>query len=155
MPILLFFFVLLPIAEIFVLIQVGQVIGSLPTIGLVVLTAIIGAALLRRQGRSAIERARAKLNEGAIPAQEMVEGIFLAVGGALLLTPGLITDVVGFCCLVPGIRQVLIGWGLKHLLRGSVVTYRSTTYTGDGAAADQEEKSRGGKTIEGEYKREE
>lgn len=155
MRILLFLFILVPIVEIFVLIQVGQVIGGLPTIAMVVLTAVVGVALLRRQGRAALLRARSKLNEGALPAREMIEGIFLAVGGALLLTPGFITDFLGFCCLLPGVRQVLIGWGLKHLTGASVVAYRAGGFGehlssgGHGGKA-----SNSGDTIEGEYKKE-
>ncbi len=98
-----------------VLIEVGQQIGALKTIGLVLLTAVIGVALLRQQGFSTLMRARQKMESGQLPAQEMGEGIFLAIGGALLLTPGFITDFVGFCCLLPGIRQVLIGFLLRRM----------------------------------------
>lgn len=97
----------MPILEMVVLIKVGGVIGALPTIGLVLLTATIGVALLRQQGLSTLARAQNKMREGQLPANEMVEGIFLAVGGALLLTPGFITDAIGFACLIPGIRQLL------------------------------------------------
>src|SRR5690606_19661020 len=98
-------FVLTPIVEMWVLIKVGGVIGALPTIGLVLLTAVIGLALLRMQGFATLLRARQKMEEGQLPAKELVEGIFLAVGGALLLTPGFVTDALGFACLLPGTRH--------------------------------------------------
>lgn len=107
-------FVILPILEMWLLIRVGGIIGALPTIALVFLTAMAGLALLRQQSFSTLFRARSRMAQGQLPANEMVEGIFLAVGGALLLTPGFITDLIGFSCLIPGVRQVLIAWGLKQ-----------------------------------------
>ncbi len=113
---LLIIFVVLPILEMWLLIAVGSRIGALPTIGLVLLTAMIGLALLRRQGARALVRANQRMNQGEIPVQEMVEGIFLAVGGALLLTPGFFTDALGFACLIPGLRQLLIGRLLRPVI---------------------------------------
>lgn len=139
MRFLLILFVLVPIAEIFVLIKVGQIAGALPTIAMVLLTAVIGVALLRQQGYSAIARARQKMSQGAMPAGEMVEGLFLAVGGALLLTPGFITDAIGFCCLIAPARRLIIRWGFARLFKGRIVTVNR------GAE---------GKTLEGDYKRE-
>ncbi|MDP5210846.1 FxsA family protein [Microbulbifer sp. 2205BS26-8] len=115
MRLLLLLFIVLPVLEMWVLITVGKEIGALPTIGLVLLTAVVGLALLRRQGLSTLMRAQEKVRSGEIPAQEMAEGIFLAVGGALLLTPGFITDALGFACLVPGLRQLLLGRFLRHV----------------------------------------
>lgn len=141
MRFLLVLFILVPIAEIFVLIKVGQVVGALPTIAMILLTAVAGVALLRQQGYSAIARAKQKMEQGTMPAGEMVEGLFLAVGGALLLTPGFITDAVGLCCLLPGVRRLLIRWSFARLFKGQVVTVRRS----DGP----------GRTLEGDYKREE
>ena len=115
MPLLLLF-VIMPVLEMWVLIEVGSEIGALTTIGLVLLTAMIGLALLRRQGISTLTRANQRMQSGQLPAQEMVEGIFLAVGGALLLTPGFITDAIGFACLLPGIRHLIIGRLLKKVI---------------------------------------
>ncbi|WP_323846981.1 FxsA family protein [Microbulbifer magnicolonia] len=112
---LLLLFILMPILEMWLLITVGREIGALPTIGLVLLTAVVGLALLRRQGLSTVMRAQQKMQAGELPAREMVEGIFLAVGGALLLTPGFITDALGFACLIPGLRQLLLGRILRHV----------------------------------------
>lgn len=140
MRFLLILFILVPITEIFVLIKVGQVAGALPTVGMILLTAVIGLALLRQQGYSAIARAKQKMEQGTMPATEMVEGLFLAVGGLLLLTPGFVTDFIGFCCLIPGVRRLIIGWGFAHMLKGRV---RPVTRS-EGA----------GRTLEGDYKRE-
>ena len=98
-------FIAIPILEMVVLIQVGQQIGALWTIVLVLLTAFIGINLLRYQGLSTLSRATWRMQSGQIPAQEMLEGILLAVGGALLLTPGFVTDTIGFLLLVPFTRQ--------------------------------------------------
>ena len=106
MPLLLF--ILIPSIEMWILIEVGGWIGALPTIGLVVLTATIGLSLLKQQGLSTLMRARLKMDEGAIPASELVSGVMIAVGGALLLTPGFVTDALGFALLIPQTRQWLL-----------------------------------------------
>ena len=106
MPLLLF--MLIPFFEMWILIEVGGWIGALPTIGLVVLTATIGLSLLKQQGLSTLMRARRKMDEGAIPASELVSGVMIAVGGALLLTPGFVTDALGFALLIPQTRKWLL-----------------------------------------------
>lgn len=105
----------MPIVEMAVLIQVGSMIGVLNTIGLVLLTAVIGAWLLKQQGLATLLRANQRLNSGELPAREVAEGLILAVGGALLLTPGFVTDTVGFFCLLPGSRHWLAGQALKRM----------------------------------------
>ncbi|WP_299198700.1 FxsA family protein [uncultured Amphritea sp.] len=105
MRFLLLLFIVIPVIEITVLINVGQAIGAWYTVGLVLLSAFIGVNMLRYQGLSTLARAQQRMNEGQIPGNEMVEGIVLAVGGALLLTPGFVTDVIGFLCLIPFTRQ--------------------------------------------------
>ena len=142
-------FVVTPILELWVLIQVGGVIGVLPTVGLVVLTAMVGIALLRHQGFSTLFRAQQKMSEGQIPAQEMVEGIILAIGGALLLTPGFVTDAIGFSCLLPGTRHVFIAWGMKR--------FKGNIHVRAGASAGSRKNEAGvsGDVIEGEFKRDE
>jgi|TARA_B110000503_G_scaffold72414_1_gene111974 UPF0716 protein FxsA len=104
---LILFFVVAPIAEISLLIQVGGEIGSLPTIGLVLLTAGIGFSLLRQQSIETFSRARRKINAGDLPAQEMIETIIVALSGALLVIPGFATDLLGFVGLVPRLRVYL------------------------------------------------
>lgn len=90
------------------LIQVGGFIGAVPTIAAVLLTAMIGLAMLRRQGLSTLLRVNQRMGNGELPAQEMLEGIVLAVSGALLLTPGFFTDALGFAGLTPILRQRLV-----------------------------------------------
>ncbi|WP_290652647.1 FxsA family protein [Aquisalimonas sp.] len=108
MPLLLLLLIVVPLVEIFILIEVGSVIGALSTIGLCVLTAVIGGLLLRQQGLDTLQRARVNLDRGAVPALELFEGLVLAVGGVMLLTPGFATDVVGFACLIPATRRGLV-----------------------------------------------
>lgn len=104
---LLLFFVVTPIVEMYLLLTVGDMIGAVPTIGLVVLTAVIGVALLRQQGLATLARAQRRLAEGGIPAAEMADGLLLAVAGPLLVTPGFATDAMGFALLTPAIRRWL------------------------------------------------
>lgn len=116
MKVLFLLFILVPLLEVIVLVKVGSLIGALPTIALVILTAVIGMALLRRQGLNTLAKASAKLQSGQVPLSEMVEGLFLAVGGALLLTPGFITDAFGLACLIPGLRHLLLANVFKMLV---------------------------------------
>jgi UPF0716 protein FxsA len=102
--ILLFLFLALPILEIYVIIQVGQAIGVVPTIALLILDGFAGAALARSQGRTAWERFNLALSQGRGPARETFDGAMIILGGALLLAPGFITDVVGFALLIPPTR---------------------------------------------------
>jgi len=91
----------------YLLITVGGHIGALPTIGLVMLTAVVGLALLRSQGLATLTRGMGRLQRGEVPAMEMAEGILLAVAGALLITPGFATDAIGFSLLAPAVRALL------------------------------------------------
>jgi len=102
----------MPILEMWLLIEVGSRIGVLPTVGLVMLTAMLGLALLRQQGFATLLRANRKLEAGQMPAAEVAEGLALAIGGALLITPGFVTDAIGFACLLPLSRQ----WLVRHFL---------------------------------------
>ncbi len=143
---LLLIFIIVPILEMWLLISVGRQIGALPTIGLVLLTAVVGLALLRRQGLSTVLRAQQKMQAGELPAREMVEGIFLAVGGALLLTPGFFTDALGFACLIPGLRQLLLGCLLRH------VTVVRRDFGPQGSSSHRRRDDRD--VIEGDFSRE-
>jgi UPF0716 protein FxsA len=91
----------------YLLIEVAGYIDVWPTIGLVMLTAVIGVALLKRQGLATLTRGTEKLDQGEIPAREMAEGLLLAVAGALLLTPGFLTDAFGFLLLMPPTRALI------------------------------------------------
>lgn len=114
MPILFLLFLLIPLVEIWFLIKIGSVVGAGWTILLVVATAVIGAGLVRAQGLSALSRIQQEVNSGGLPADELLQGVFLLVAGALLLTPGFFTDALGFALLVPGVRRYLA----RHLFFG-------------------------------------
>ncbi|MEA3278324.1 MAG: FxsA family protein [Pseudomonadota bacterium] len=102
------FFVGIPLLELYLLIQVGAEIGALPTIGLTILTAIIGGFLVRLQGFSVLMRVRDAVDRGEVPALEMLDGALLLAAGLVLLLPGFFTDAVGFLLLVPALRRLLI-----------------------------------------------
>ena len=121
MRILLVIFFTVPLVEMYVLIKVGEQIGALPTVGLVVLTAVIGVALLRQQGLSTLTRGVSRLQRGEMPAREMLEGLLLAVGGALLLTPGFVTDALGFLLLIPWSRQAVASYVFDRWIVSSVI----------------------------------
>ena len=104
--VLLFLFIALPIAEIYVIIQVGDAIGWVPTLFLLILDGFAGAALARSQGRAAWERFNLALSQGRVPARETFDGAMIMLGGAFLLAPGFITDIVGFALLIPPTRAV-------------------------------------------------
>ncbi len=99
-------FIVVPIAELYVIIQVGQEIGALPTIGILVADSIVGSLLLRSQGRLAWRRFNEALSAGRVPAREVLDGAMVIFGGAFLITPGFLTDVVGILLLLPPTRAV-------------------------------------------------
>ncbi|MCU1589017.1 MAG: FxsA cytoplasmic rane protein [Frankiales bacterium] len=107
MPALVGLFVLVQIVEIWLLIQVGHAIGGWQTLLLLVLDSILGAALLRRQGRRTWRAFRLALEERRLPAKEVADGALVLVGGTLLLTPGFLSDIVGVLCLLPPTRSLL------------------------------------------------
>lgn len=120
-PALFVIFLLVPLFEIYLLLEVGGVIGVGWTIFAVVFTAILGAALVRLQGFTTLNRVRAQLERGELPAMELFEGVFLLVAGALLLTPGFFTDAVGFACLTPPLRRAVIRYLIQ---RGVIIKQR-------------------------------
>jgi UPF0716 protein FxsA len=104
---LVILFIIVPIAELAVLIQVGQLIGVWWTIALLIADALLGSWLLRAQGRAAWRRFNETLNSGRIPHREVVDGVLIIFGGALLLTPGFLSDVFGLLFLIPPTRAVM------------------------------------------------
>jgi len=143
LPLLILLFLLIPLAELWFLIKVGSWIGAFPTVALVVLTAVIGAGLARRQGLATLARVRAAVARDETPAIEMLEGVVLLIGAFLLVTPGFFTDVMGFACLVPALRRSLALWVLQR----AVVTGHNG---GPPGAGDKP----GTHTLEGEFRRE-
>ena len=143
--ILLFVFIVVPIAEITVFIQVGEKFGLWPTLTIVILTALVGTALLRYQGIRTLGRVQGSLEKGEVPVGEVFTGLCLLIAGALLLTPGFLTDALGFSLFVPSIRGFLTSGILRALSkRGRVWTNGSNSSNGSSARrprASQPEKT--------------
>ena len=118
---LVLLFILVPILELYVIIQVGQEIGALWTIAILVADSILGSLLLRAQGRSAWQRFNAALSAGRPPAREVLDGVLIVFGGALLLTPGFATDIAGLLLLIPPTRAVIRGVLVRRLAKRVVV----------------------------------
>jgi UPF0716 protein FxsA len=107
LPLLLLLFILLPIAELFVIIQVGEAIGVWWTIALLLADSLLGSMLMRSQGRAVWRRFNLAVSEGRPPTREVIDGVLVIFGGALLLTPGFITDIFGLLFLFPPTRVLL------------------------------------------------
>jgi UPF0716 protein FxsA len=151
-PFVFFLFVAVPIIEIFLLIKVGSAIGALATIAIVILTAFIGTRMLKIQGLSTLNLARSKMASGQVPATEMAEGLALAVGGALLLTPGFVTDAIGFACLIPYTRRLLIKYAGRNVRVAGVAGYHSTRASSARSPRNATH-GRNEDVIEGEFER--
>ena len=123
-PLILLAFIAIPVAEIALFIQVGGLIGVLWTLGLIVLTAMLGVALLRRQGLQTLQMAQAEMDQGRMPMRQVFDGACLLVAGAFLLTPGFFTDALGFSLLLPQVRGTVLA------AMGSMVTGSSTIIFG-------------------------
>jgi UPF0716 protein FxsA len=104
---LLFFLILIPIVEIYLFIEIGTMIGSIPTILSIFATAIVGSFLLKKQGRETIENLKRNMETMKPPIKEVFDGGCLILSGILLLTPGFFTDFIGFCLLIPSVRDFL------------------------------------------------
>ena len=141
-------FVVVTLAEIYVLVSVGQAIGGLSTVLLVIITAFIGSSLLRQQGWSTMAKAQQSMAEARTPAMEMLEGVVILVSGILLLTPGFLTDGLGLLGLMPWSRHYFINHFLEKNAervfrsRNSVFIHRSDS---------TETKNKKDETIEGEF----
>ncbi len=133
MQILLFLlFIGLPIAEIAVFIEAGRLIGVLPTILLTIGTAITGAFLMRVQGFATLNRFTQSLEKGEMPVAAVLDGVGIMTAGMLLITPGLLTDLLGFLLFVPPIRRSLARWIVRKAIAGGSVRIRTFGGTGPG-----------------------
>lgn len=147
----LLLFMAVPLAELALLIQVGEIIGVFPTIALVIATAVIGVSLLKRQGLAALDKARKTLDAGDFPVESVVDGVCLLVAGAFLLTPGLLTDTAGFLLLVPAFRRAIAHWLFGKLVSSGNI---HVSAHGPGPAAGGpggHRETRPGPVIEGEF----
>jgi len=153
-------FVIVPIIEIAVLMQVGALIGGWPTVGIVIITAWLGAANVRQQGLSTIQNLQLKMAQGEMPSEEIVAGLLLMVAGVFLVTPGFVTDALGLSLLIPIVRKSLINKVQKHLVSGAVNGAHFNVHTGGHQGQnspfsdhDLAHKERQGQTLDGEYER--
>jgi UPF0716 protein FxsA len=105
--VLLVLFLILPIVELYVIVQVGQSIGVLPTLALLILLSVAGAWLVKREGLGVWVRFRSQVERGALPTNELLDGILILLAGALMLAPGFVTDAVGILLLIPPSRAVV------------------------------------------------
>lgn len=110
-------FLVVPFVELFLLIQVGQAVGALPTILALVVVSVVGAWLVKREGMGVLRRAREQVQSGRVPGSELVDGVLILFAGALLVTPGFLTDVLGILLLVPPVRVMLRSAASARLAR--------------------------------------
>lgn len=128
-------FIIVPIIEITVLMQVGELIGAWPTVAIVIVSAWLGAKYVRQQGLATLQSVQAKMAQGEMPSSEIVTGVMLLVAGVLLVTPGFVTDIFGLSLLVPQIRQALAQSVQKHIIAnqssvfGANAHFHSSTFT--------------------------
>jgi len=146
LPILFILFAIIPIAEIALLIHVGGEIGGWNTIALVLITAAVGAFLVKREGLATMQAAQSKLQQQQMPGQELVEGACLLVAGVLLVTPGFMTDIVGFLLVIPPTRKAIAKAASKRL-SGRIVTQHSYSQY-----QSYRQESNDGDVFEGEFR---
>jgi UPF0716 protein FxsA len=148
-------FVGIPLLELFILVRVGQVVGFWPTMGLVIVTGMAGAALARLEGLRTLWKLQGELAQGRLPGGAIFDGLAILVGGALLLTPGILTDLIGFSFLLPPTRKLLLGRIRKslegQLKAGTVQVTQMTGFPGGFGAGwaptGQEPPSRPGEIV--------
>ena len=140
-----------PIVEIFVIIQVGQVIGGWPTVGLLIIESALGAWLVKREGRRAWNALQSALQTGRMPGRELTDGALVLIGGTLLLTPGFVTDVAGFFFILPLTRPIARAWlevVVTRRLLGPMGEWPASG--GRGGPADAPRRPAGPDVVEGE-----
>lgn len=142
---LFFVFVAVPIIEIALFIQVGGAIGLWATLGIVILTALAGTALMRAQGVMTLNRLQTSLAEGRNPTDPIAQGAMILVAGVLLLTPGFFTDAIGFSLLLPPVRAFIIRWAAARLSSAKNVHF--TTFNSGQASPSRQSSD----TIEGDF----
>ena len=147
-------FIGLSLLELTVMIQVGTVIGALPTVVLIVLTAMVGSALVRREGLKTLLEAQQRMQLGEMPARELLGGMLLALAGLLLIVPGFVTDLLGLLLLLPPLRCRLADRLVKGV-RVQGVMGGFPPQDGFGSSSEPTPHERPGTTIEGEFERKE
>jgi UPF0716 protein FxsA len=130
MPLLIVLFIVIPIAELYVILKVGDLIGILPTIALLVADSLLGAWLLKSQGRTVWRRFQETMQAGRVPHREVFDGVLVIFGAAFLITPGFLTDIVGVLLLLPPTRALVRRWLIRRggrMFGVSVATGRRST----------------------------
>lgn len=123
-------FAIMPIVEISLLLHVGDIIGGWNTLAIVIITAFIGATLVRQQGTQTFVQAQHKMHQGQLPGQELAEGLLLLIAGVLLVTPGFITDIIGLLFTLPVTRPIIASYLVKNFFNKMTVNAnQSFTYT--------------------------
>jgi len=164
-------FIIVPIVEITLLMQVGEIIGAWPTVALVIMSAWVGAKYVRQQGLATLQSVQTKMAKNEVPSSEIVTGLMLLVAGVLLMTPGFVTDIFGLLLLVPSVRHLLASSIQKHIktsqgdVFGANAHFYSSTFTqtngntyenevdnSDAFIPKQSIRHHQGETIEGDFK---
>ncbi|NOR59726.1 MAG: membrane protein FxsA [Methanosarcinales archaeon] len=125
-------FVIVPFVELYILIELGKSIGVLPTLGIVVITGIAGAALAKQQGLGVWHRIQTELSYGHMPGDVLFDGVLVLIGSVLLLTPGILTDITGFILLIPPgrfmVKKYVKAWASKKIQSGQMTYYTHTGF---------------------------
>ena len=116
---LLLLFIVVPAVELMLLIEIGRHIGTLPTLGLIIFTGALGATLARHQGLAVLRQMREETDAGRMPAGPLMDGVLILLAGAVLMTPGVLTDLLGFLCLIPACRRLLRKYLRRRFERGA------------------------------------
>lgn len=119
--VLFLLFLAVPFAELFVILKVGSALGIVPTIGLLILMSVVGAALVKREGIGVLRRAQQRMNAGQVPGRELVDGVLILFAGALMLTPGFLTDCVAILLLIPPVRAGFRAYAIRKLRNRVVI----------------------------------
>ena len=160
-------FIIIPIIEITVIMQVGALLGLWPTIAIVILSAWLGAKYVRQQGLATLQSVQTKMAQGEMPSGEIITGLMLLVAGVLLVTPGFVTDIFGLSLLVPSVRAAIANQVQKHIkvnqfgasfhsdAPGNVYQHDNTAepFTGSKASSNEPITHHQGDILEGEFKR--
>jgi UPF0716 protein FxsA len=123
LAVLALIFIIVPLVELWVIIQVGHAIGVLNTFGLLILSGLIGGWLMKREGLAVWRRAQASVDRGQVPTKELVDGVLILAGGALMVAPGFVTDVIGMLLLLPPVRTVVRAIARRRIERRVRTTY--------------------------------
>lgn len=159
MPWLPVLFIVIPFTELMILLKVGEAWGVFPTLALIITTAMVGYQLFKRQGVATWQRVNQKLAQGELPSKEMADGIVILLAGALMITPGLITDSIGLFCLIPVTRKLVLSVIMRRF-KDKVTIYSAHSYHSSDTNNESQHSSNNaasngsGRTFEGDYQEE-